>query len=188
MIIVYGGTFNPPTIAHRKIAEIVIKGFNPEKFILLPVGDKYTWKDLYVPFEHRFNMLKLLFNEKIFEVSTLENVEHYKGTYQTLKTIRDTYNSGVYFLLGADNLDYLDQWINYEKLVSEFRFIVLTRSNLDITSIIQEKFTDYQNHFHLINIDLNISSSTFRNNPEDHEIIPDVVYSYIKQQKLYGVK
>ena len=95
MIIVYGGTFNPPTVAHRKIAEVVVKGFNPNKFILLPVGDRYTWKDQFVPFEHRFNMLKLLFKEDIFEVSDLENIDEYKGTYQSLKTIKDTDRKSV---------------------------------------------------------------------------------------------
>jgi nicotinate-nucleotide adenylyltransferase len=188
MIIVYGGTFNPPTVAHRKIAEVVVKGFNPNKFILLPVGDRYTWKDQFVPFEHRFNMLKLLFSEDIFEVSDLENIDEYKGTYQSLKTIKDTYKSNVYFLLGADNLDYLDQWINYEKLVSEFRFIVLSRSNLDVHAIVNEKFPNYQSHFQLINIDLNISASDFRENPDNHEFIPNVVYSYLKKHQLYGVK
>ena len=41
MIIVYGGTFNPPTVAHQLIANKVIENFKPKKFILLPVGENY---------------------------------------------------------------------------------------------------------------------------------------------------
>ena len=81
MIIVYGGTFNPPTTAHENIANILIEIYKPNKFILLPVGDKYTWKDNFASFDHRKKMLELVFKEPMFGISTIENSTKYKGTY-----------------------------------------------------------------------------------------------------------
>lgn len=188
MIIVYGGTFNPPTIAHQKIADKVLEVFNPDKFILLPVGDYYTWKDLHVSFKDRFNMLKLAFQDSVFEVSKLENIKTYKGTYYSLKEIYNTYKTSVYFLLGADNLSYLDQWINYQSLIEEFEFIVLKREGFNVDEIIK-RYHPHEDKFHIVEIDLNISSSAFRQDPSKHmEFIPSDVLKYIKEHKLYEVK
>lgn len=187
MIIVYGGTFNPPTIAHQLIANKVIEDFKPEKFILLPVGEHYPWKSFYVPFKKRFEMLKLAFKDEIFEISTLENRKTYKGTYYALKQIKKTYKNSVYFLLGADNLSYLDKWISYESLIKEFRFIVIKRKGFNLDEIIK-KYHPYEENFHIIELDLNISSSLFRTEPEKYEhFIPNDVLKYVKENKLYEV-
>ena len=66
MIIVYGGTFNPPTVAHQLIAIKLLKTLNQE-IHLLPVGENYPWKSFYVPFKQRFEMLKLAFNDEILK-------------------------------------------------------------------------------------------------------------------------
>ena len=187
MIVVYGGTFNPPTKAHQIIANKIIEIFRPDKFILLPVGDHYTWKDLHVSFKDRFNMLKLAFEEEIFVVSELENSNTYKGTYHALNEIKNTYKTSVYFLLGADNLSYVDQWINYEALIRDFNFIVLKRPGFDLDEIIL-KYHPHEHKFHIIELHLDISSSMYRKEPKKYEdFIPDNVLTYIAKKKLYEV-
>ncbi|MBO5976727.1 MAG: adenylyltransferase/cytidyltransferase family protein, partial [Oscillospiraceae bacterium] len=37
-IAVYGGSFNPPHIGHRHVAEAVIKHFKPRRFFIIPAG------------------------------------------------------------------------------------------------------------------------------------------------------
>lgn len=187
MIIVYGGTFNPPTIAHEKIANLLIEKYKPRKFILLPVGDKYTWKDNFASFYHRKNMLKLVFKHSIYEISTIENNDDFKGTYWALNNIRETYNCDVYFVLGADNIDKLDKWINYEELLREYKFIVLKRKGFNPFNILKDKYQKYVDNFNLIDIDLDISSSSFRNNPKQTNLINKEVYKYIKENNLYEV-
>ena len=41
MIVVFGGSFNPPTIAHHQIAKHILKQTECEQFFFLPVGDQY---------------------------------------------------------------------------------------------------------------------------------------------------
>ncbi|NLN50681.1 MAG: nicotinate-nicotinamide nucleotide adenylyltransferase [Acholeplasmataceae bacterium] len=188
MIIVYGGTFNPPTIAHQKIAKQIIEKFKPSKFILLPVGDYYPWKDSFASFYHRKEMLKLTFPQPIFEISEIENEKAYQGTYKALKQIESQFKEEVRFLLGADNLDYLDQWLNYQSLIKEYKFIVLTRKGFDVENIIDDKFANYKANFSIHNFNLDIAAANFRNDPTKIDIVVKPVYSYLKKHNLYGVK
>ena len=41
IVAVYGGSFNPPTIAHERISKDILSLDNVDKFIYLPVGDRY---------------------------------------------------------------------------------------------------------------------------------------------------
>jgi|SRR5690554_377800 len=187
MIIVYGGTFNPPTKAHEKIANLLIRKYNPQKFMFLPVGDNYTQKDKSTSFYHRKNMLELVFKEPIFTVSSIENSETYKGTYWALNHIKDTYKSDVYFVLGADNILNLDKWIESKRLVSEYKFIVLTRKGYDALGLIKEKHSKYLNNFYIIDFNVDISSTEFRKNPKLTNYLNQEVLKYIKNNNLYEV-
>ncbi len=187
MIIVYGGTFNPPTLAHEQIVKEVINKFNPVEFIILPVGDDYTWKKGFASFNDRVKMLKLAFKNSDVFISELENKPNFKGTYDSLNQIRKAKNKDIYFLLGSDNLFYLDKWINYEKLLNDYKFIVLTRDGFDAKELIQKKYKTYQNHFEIMEVDIDISATKFRENKDYSKDINTDVLKYIQQHHLYEV-
>ena len=56
----FGGSFNPPTIAHFEIVKLAKKEFNLDKVVIIPMGDKYDKKDL-LPFKYRYRMLEIMF-------------------------------------------------------------------------------------------------------------------------------
>jgi len=124
MNVVFGGVFNPPTLAHFKAAEEIKKRFEVERFVFLPVGLNYELKDV-LDDVHRVNMLEILANKSDAEISLVEiESESFLGTYESLKSM-DLGNP--YFLLGSDNLHSLHKWKDAETLLSEFHFIVLNR-------------------------------------------------------------
>ncbi|MGL4948941.1 MAG: nicotinate-nicotinamide nucleotide adenylyltransferase [Anaeroplasmataceae bacterium] len=181
MNIVYGGSFNPPTKAHVKIVEI-LKSFKPKNIILLPVGDNYNKKDL-VEFNHRYNMLKILFNDYV--VSDLENSSNYKGTYNSLIELNKSYDD-IYFVLGYDNLEKFKSWINYNNLIKDFKFIVISRSNFNTKEYLEKNFNEYITRFTIVDVNIDISSSVYRNNPfKNKELICESVLKYIDENKLY---
>lgn len=185
MIIVYGGAFNPPTKAHYEIAKMLIDKFNPDTFYFLPVGNKYK-KDGMASYEERFNMLNILADKlKNCTVSDKENEDSFRGTYYVLKDF-SLVDNDLYFVMGADNFDYLDKWIMADSLIKEFKFIILTRKGYDIYKLIEEKYYEHKENFLPIEIDYPISSTDFRNN-KDQSILLDEVYEYIKENKLYEV-
>ena len=57
---IFGGSFNPPHIMHKKIAEQLIKEKYLDKVIFVPTGMKYEYKNNLISNEDRYHMLKLL--------------------------------------------------------------------------------------------------------------------------------
>ena len=185
MIIIYGGAFNPPTKAHYLIAQELINRFNPDTFYFLPVGEKYN-KDGMASYLDRFNMINIVASKlSNCLVSTKENETKFRGTYYVLKEF-STIDNDLYFVMGADNFDYLDDWIMADKLIKEFKFIILTREGFDVDKLIKEKYYEHKDNFVIINIDLPISSTNFRDT-KNNEILLDEVYEYIKINNLYEV-
>ena len=80
--------------------------------------------------------------------------------------------------MGADYFDYLDKWIMADKLIEEFKFIIITRKGYDVSELIKEKYNNKDN-FTILEIDFPISSTDFREN-KNKEILLVEVYEYIK--------
>ena len=88
-IIVFGGSFNPPTNAHINLANQILKEYNIEKIIFVPVSTKYNKKGLAQD-EIRFNLLKKVCSKyQNMEVSSIElDSERQLFTIETLRKIR----------------------------------------------------------------------------------------------------
>ena len=185
MIIIYGGAFNPPTKAHYEIAKMLIDRFKPDTFYFLPVGEKYNKKGME-SFDNRFNMTELMANKlDKAVVSTKENEPKFRGTYYMLQDFSQI-DKDLYFVMGADNFDYLDNWIMASNLIAEFKFIILSRQGYDVDKLIEEKYYKHKENFIIINIDIPISSTEFRNN-KDKQLVIEEVYKYIVENNLYEV-
>ena len=127
-IAVFGGSFNPPTIAHISLAkQVLAKMDNLEKVILVPVSTRYN-KNGLASDEIRFNMLEqICAKEPGLEVSRLElDSDKQLYTIETLRKIKQQNpNKQIYFVLGTDNLKELETWHKVYELLSGFNFIVL---------------------------------------------------------------
>ncbi|MCF7925928.1 MAG: adenylyltransferase/cytidyltransferase family protein, partial [Candidatus Izimaplasma sp.] len=131
MQIVFGGAFNPVTNAHIEIYHFLKQEFPQATVTFLPVSSAYTKSSLASNY-HRLNMLRLaLGHYEDVTISTLEmNDSDFLGTYQSLIRLSDLDDEEIYFVMGADNLKYLDQWKNAAGLLSEFKFIILGRDGI----------------------------------------------------------
>jgi len=189
MIVIFGGAFNPPTVAHREIYFHIKEHLPIEKFIYLPVSNLYTKRSL-VSNPHRLAMLKLLTRDlPDVEVSTMEfDDSDYKGTYQTMLRFQEKYqDKDLAFVIGADNLVKLYKWINAKSLLNEFKFIVINRSKTDIISYIQNDafLKEHQDTFIILpDFDHEVSSSAFRES-FDPIYVTNEVYQYIMENELY---
>ncbi|MDD3122726.1 MAG: nicotinate (nicotinamide) nucleotide adenylyltransferase [Candidatus Izemoplasmatales bacterium] len=189
MVVIFGGAFNPPTLAHKVICEHIFKSIPVNEFIYLPVSNLYTKRSLLSNY-HRLQMLKLMtHNMKNVEVSSMEfDDSDYLGTYQTLLRFQEKYPCDeIAFVIGADNLEKLPKWINARSLLSEFRFIVINRQNIDIDSYIENHpflHEFYANFIILPHFNMDMSSTTFRTT-FDPSYVSKEVYDYIIQNQLY---
>lgn len=197
VIAVFGGSFNPPINSHISLAkEIVEKCDRVEKLIFVPVSTKYQKSKLSSD-EHRYNMLKLICeNEDKLEVSNIELIQDKQlYTIETLDLLREQFGEKyeLWFVMGTDNLKEVDTWNSPERLLKEYKIIVLERENDKLEDlIVRNKLLEkYKDSLIKINgIDKVYLSSTMirdklKNGEEVEEFIYEKVLDYIKKNELY---
>ena len=185
MIIVFGGSFNPPTKAHQSIMVTVKRVYPEAHILLLPVGNDYHKPDL-VDIKHRLAMLKLLVEDMPdVTVSDLEEQGEYGGTLASLDALSKTYDD-IYFLIGADQLPYFTTWIRYTELLKRYPLIVMTRRNAPDRTLAEALFKHVEHTFHFIDFDVPISSSDIRKEPSMRDQwLTEPVLDYIHENHLY---
>ena len=182
MRVVFGGSFNPPTVAHKEIIYKLSSMF--DEVIIVPNGANYDRKTLN-HYEHRINMVKILTKDlDNIIISDIEQTREFIGTYQTLRDL----NHPV-FAFGDDWLETFSGWKNADILIKENKFIIFTRDKTveDIMKIIENDsfLNKYKEHFSVIKIEFpNVSSSIFRKN-FDKNIVTDEIFEYIINNNLY---
>ena len=196
IIVVFGGSFNPPLNSHFSLAEQIISEYeNVEKLIFVPVNQKYQKKGL-LDNKYRYEMLKSVCdkNDK-FEVSDIElKKKRQPYTIETLEEIQKQYpEKTIWFTTGSDNLKELKTWEKAEDLVKKFKILVLERDEDCLEDIIkQDKFLS-NNEKTFIKVKNSVrsflSSSFVRNKIKEGKSIryftPDEVYEYINRNKLF---
>lgn len=198
-IIVFGGAFNPPLNSHFSLAEQIVNEYeNVEKIIFVPVNSKYQKSEALLSNEHRYNMLKLVCEQnENFEVSDIElKSDRPLYTIETLNILQKQYpNNEIVFTTGTDNLREFDTWHEAEKIVRNFKILVLERDEDNMDDIIALNSFLSANKSSFIKVKENIRSnlsSTFvrdkiRRGKSIRYLIPDEAYRYIKENKLYEV-
>ncbi len=197
VIAIFGGSFNPPINSHILFAKEILKKCKKiEKIIFTPVSTKYQKLDL-VDDEHRYNMLKLICEKQDkLEVSDIE-LKHDKQLYtiETLDLFKKQYGLEyeIWFIMGTDNLKELETWHEPERLLRDYKIVVLERDNDKLEDIIKKYDILFRNKESLIKIEginkINLSSTMIRdklkNGESVDEYVPNEVLEYIKYNKLY---
>lgn len=188
---ILGGSFNPPHKMHLKMAVELLEKDYIDKVIYVPTGSKYVYKNNLLPDENRYEMLKLMVkDDERFLVSDFELKERNVYTYETLAHFKEVYpNDEVYFICGADNLSYVDKWMNGLELLKNNKFIVVRRDTDDVDELLK-KFNEYRENIIVSDVLPNELSSTFIrekivNNEDVDAYLEKDVLDYIKENKLY---
>ncbi len=196
VIAIFGGSFNPPINSHIYLSKQILEKLNNlEKVIFVPVSTKYK-KEGLVEDRHRYNMLKIICDkEEKLEISSIE-IDSKKQLYtiETLNYFKNIYKDyDIYFMLGTDNLKEFDKWKAPEKILKNYKLIVLEREKDRLEDIIENNSLLKKNRKSIIRINgidrINLSSTLIRDkmkNGEDvKEFIDEDVLKYIKKNKLY---
>lgn len=187
---IFGGTFNPPHIAHSIVAESVRAQLILDKIIFIPSGNPPLKES--IPAEDRLAMANLAFGDDInFEISDIEirDITEKSYTVNTLKKLRIKYEGErikLFLIIGADNLLDLPRWKDPEQLFQLAEIVVINRPGFDPKNSKQEfyekaKFIDVPF--------LEISSSMIREyvkigRPVKY-LVTKEVEEYIEDNKLY---
>ena len=185
MVILYGGAFNPPTIAHLEIIKYLRLKYPKAHILVMPTNNKYKDEKL-VDYKYRYRMVELLVkgldNIEVSDFELKQN-DKYLGTADTLSKLNHPY-----FVMGADALSKIMTWINPENLIKDNHFLVFPRDNIDLEEVINNNdlLKKYKNHFKIIDDfkEIDCSSTSFRQ-LKDKNLVTSEVYEYIKDNNLY---
>ena len=196
-IVIFGGTFNPPTRAHLDIATEALYYLDAEKVLFVPVSDLYKKDDVEISY-HRVNMLNLAIgNFRRLEIDFTEvDAVKLTYTYETVEKIKSQYQDKELFLLiGADNLEDFKNWKNQRSIMENCSLLVVNRNNSSIDEIIEsnEILTEFKDKIIEAPIEeIEISSTEVRNRIVSGELeglenlVDKEVIDYIVENKLYS--
>ena len=137
-IVVMGGSFNPPTLAHFKLMKAAVDAVDAETGFFVPVSDAYLkrkMRDSHPPIvlspELRIRMLAAMCGED----SRLKVCEKEIGTIEartmpTLTSIQeDNPDAEIFSVMGADKMDLITHLSQNRDLLERFRIILYSRDN-----------------------------------------------------------
>lgn len=127
---IFGGTFNPPHLAHLNIANDFLERLNLDKVVVIPTFQPpHKQAKCLADSEDRIEMCKLLFDDEKFFVSDIEVERQGKSyTYDTLCQMEELYkDSKFYLIIGSDMLLSFHLWYRYENILKKATLCVLTR-------------------------------------------------------------
>ncbi len=174
----FGGSFDPPHLGHKKIIEEALKITN--KIIIVPTYLNPFKNSFKASPEKRLNWVKKSFDFENIIISSYE-IEQKRRVYtiETFEYLSKKYPI-KYIIIGADNLINIDKWKNFEKLNSKIIWIIAKRKNQNLDT---SKLKNYK----IIDINQDISSTQIRDGKKlefiDKKIKDEVINEYKLNKK-----
>lgn len=127
-----GGAFDPPTLGHIAIARFVLDSLDIEQVWLVPCY-KHMHNKGMSSVEHRLTMLGYAIQDDgRIKICDYEMRNKLGGeTYHFLKSLMDSMLAQTYefsYIIGMDNANSFDKWVNFEELERLIRFVVVPRA------------------------------------------------------------
>ncbi len=191
----FGGTFNPPHIAHRKMLEAVAALPEIERVLVAPtnIPPHKEIPGMFATKEQRLSMCSLLADGvKKAEVSDIEFRREGKSySFYTLLELKGQYGN-ISMLIGGDMVTSFTTWFNYKELLKIAEFYAVRRKGTDNAEFYEsvEALRKEGGTFHILEIDFpEVSSTEVRqavsNGESAKDLIPENICEYIIQNGLY---
>jgi nicotinate-nucleotide adenylyltransferase len=183
---ILGGTFNPIHIGHLILAEEAREKLKLDKIIFVPTylpphkddADIASAKD-------RLTMVKLAIKgNRYFSVSDMEIKRDGRSyTIDTIKEFKKIFpNDELYFIIGSDLLNYLNDWKDLGDIIKMVKFITATRPGYPL-----EKIPSYITTIPIRAVDVSGYEvrRAIKENRSFRYLVPEAVSNYIRKKRLY---
>jgi nicotinate-nucleotide adenylyltransferase len=115
---VFGGSFDPPHLAHTLLAAYVLSAYPIDRLLVIPTF-RHAFAKPLAPYAHRVSMCELAMADlKRVEVSRIE--EEIGGESLTLRTIEELSRrhpeAALRLVIGSDLLAETPRWYNFERV------------------------------------------------------------------------
>ncbi len=192
---IMGGTFNPIHLGHMLIAENAYENYGLDEVLFVPTGISYL-KEHVLDAKTRITMTGIAIEDNShFALSTIEvDRDGYSYSYETIRDLKEANpTTEYYFIVGADSLFQMEQWMCPEKIFKEVTILVARRLGSDDTEL-EKKIAELKEKFDAdirvlpMNC-VDISSTNIRKKVEEHKSIRYMVHyrviEYIDKNHIY---
>lgn len=155
-IVVMGGSFNPPTLAHYKLLKAAIDALDADYGFFVPVSDAYLRRKMrnsHPPVilspEMRIKMLRSMCDDSRMSVCEKEIGTVAARTVDTLEELQKEYPEyELYFLMGDDKLKLLIHLTERGEFLQRFKVVLYSREESSIEETLRSNgvLADYMNN------------------------------------------
>ena len=192
---VYGGTFDPPHMAHLKIIKESLSQLELDRLYVVVSGDPWMKGSKVVANKHqRQEMVEIAFAgyKKVCLLKFEINKDSPSYSYQTLEYLKTIENTNdFYFIVGSDAALNMDKWKKPLNILTSSKIVCIPRNKIPNQSVekkLLEIYPQSQIQF-LKNVEEKISSTEikklFKSNEDVIEHFDYYVYTYILKNKIY---
>jgi len=186
----FGGSFNPPHVAHLIVAEVARDQFGFDEVWWIPnATPPHKPQDELAEVDHRLEMTRRAVEDNpAFRVCDIE-VER-SGVSYTVETVRVLQekrpDTDFALLIGSDSLDHFAEWHKPDEIAERVPLVVYKRPGV-IDAVPQSRFA---NHVRFVSAPvMEVSGTEIRSRcSADRSIrylVPESVRAYIDEHELY---
>lgn len=188
----FGGTFNPIHCGHVKAAESVQNIFFLDRILFIPSYLPPHKESVDVASAaHRLKMVELALAsfDRFFPSSVEIDARGTSYSILTLNKIKEMFpQTEVFFLLGIDAFLEIETWKDYEDVLEQCSFVVMSRPGFRLSEakdILTEKYKIYFLSINTLDISSSEVRERIRKNQSIEGLVPENVENYIKERRLY---
>ena len=202
-IVVFGGSFDPPHIAHVKLPQLVREAINADLVLYIPSGRApHKLHKKQTSTKHRLKMLQLALDGIAHvKISTIEIDRSLDGkptyTVDTLEELSKLVSpdTTLRLLFGADQLRIFDQWYKPQRIEELAEPVVMVRPPDNTASLLatlpslqREKWKNRLVELPLMDISSTQIRSELKTKNTNPQCINPKVFQYIQKHHLYITK
>ncbi len=186
----FGGSFNPPHVAHLIVAEVVRDQFDLTEVWWIPnATPPHKPNDELVAVKHRLEMTRrIVESNPHFRICDLEvQREGVSYTVETLRVLQEQHpDTDFALIIGSDSLDHFAEWHRPDEIAERVPLIVYKRPGA-IEAVADPRFA---NHVRYVAAPVMEVSGTEvrarrRAGRSIRYLVPEVVRTYIETHELY---
>jgi len=186
----FGGSFNPPHVAHLVVAEIARDQLGFDEVWWIPnATPPHKSHDELAAVEHRLAMTRrAIAGNPSFRVSEIEvGREGVSYTVDTLRVLQDEHpDTDFGLLLGSDSLDHFGEWHRPDEIMERVPLVVYKRPGI-IEDVPEPRFA---NRVRFVSAPvMEVSGTEIRSRRRAGRsiryLVPETVRSYIREHNLY---
>ncbi|PQJ35995.1 nicotinate (nicotinamide) nucleotide adenylyltransferase [Salinibacter sp. 10B] len=186
----FGGSFNPPHVAHLVVAEIARDQLGFDEVWWIPnATPPHKSHDELAAVEHRLAMTRrAIADNPSFRVSEIEvGREGVSYTVDTLRVLQDEHpDTDFGLLLGSDSLDHFGEWHRPDEIMERVPLVVYKRPGI-IEDVPEPRFA---NRVRFVSAPvMEVSGTEIRSRRRAGRsiryLVPETVRSYIREHNLY---